>query len=78
MKRLDLRIGTRMAASFGVVIALAVAASTIGSVKLAEMTSMSRQVAEVDAAKERPALTWRQGIETNAVRTQAILTSQDA
>ena len=77
MKALDLRLGARMAASFGIVIALAVAACAVGSVKLAELASMSRQVAELDATKERLALTWRRGTEANLIRTQAILTSAD-
>lgn len=71
-----LRIGMRMGLGFGAVLLVAIALAAVGMFKLNAMVELNKASAAA-ATADGLAKQWSQNIETNAIRTQAILTSPD-
>ncbi|WCM93604.1 methyl-accepting chemotaxis protein [Acidovorax sp. NCPPB 2350] len=66
-----IKVGTRLALSFGIVLAITAAIAAIGVWRLQALENTTRQLTLEDNEKLRMAWQWRQTIELNWVRTRA-------
>ena len=78
MKLSDTKIGTRLAASTGVLLVLMLLLTAVGSWLLRDFNKTTDIILHDAFPKERLITEWRQSIEVNAVRTTLLLTNDDA
>ncbi|MDA8522844.1 methyl-accepting chemotaxis protein [Acidovorax sp. NCPPB 4044] len=72
-----LKVGTRLALSFGVVLAITAAIAAIGVWRLQALEDTTQQLTMEDNEKLRMAWQWRQSVELNWVRTRAAVLDSD-
>jgi methyl-accepting chemotaxis protein len=78
MKIHDLKVGTRLALGFGVVLALLLAISTTGHWRLQTMGDLISRMRDEGMVKERLASEWHSLTHVNGARTLGVISSADA
>ncbi|QYY25980.1 methyl-accepting chemotaxis protein [Diaphorobacter sp. MNS-0] len=73
----NLKVGTRLALSFGLVLLITVVIAAVGIWRLQELASVTHQLTSTDNERLRAASTWRQAIDLNWVRTRAAILDAD-
>jgi methyl-accepting chemotaxis protein len=77
MKLNDIKVGSRLAVAFGLVLLITAVMAGIGVWRLQELTQTTRQLATTDNEKLQLAVRWRQTIDVNWVRTRAAILDSD-
>ena len=77
MKLNDIKVGSRLALAFGLVLLITALMAGIGVWRLQELVHTTRQLATADNEKLRLAVQWRQTIDVNWVRTRAAILDSD-
>ncbi|MBS0391428.1 MAG: MCP four helix bundle domain-containing protein [Proteobacteria bacterium] len=72
----SIKVGTRLALSFGLVLLITVVIAGTGLWALQDLSSTTRQLTSTDNERLRAAVQWRQGIDQNWIRTRAALLDQ--
>ena len=73
MRLNDIKVGTRLALSFGLVLLITVVIAGVGVWRLQDLAAVTQQLASTDNERLRAAVQWRQGIDQNWIRTRAAL-----
>lgn len=74
---LNIKIGKRLAFSFGLVLAITAVISAIGVWRLQELEKVTQQLTQIDNERVKATSDWRQTVELNWVRTRAAVTTTD-
>ncbi|MGX5650720.1 MCP four helix bundle domain-containing protein [Hydrogenophaga sp. YM1] len=77
MKLNDLKVGSRLAFAFGLVLLITALMSGIGVWRLQELADTTQRLATTDNEKLQLAVRWRQTIDLNWVRTRAAVLDSD-
>jgi methyl-accepting chemotaxis protein len=77
MKLNDIKVGSRLALAFGLVLLITAVITGIGVWRLQELAQTTRQLATIDNEKLQLAVQWRQTIDLNWVRTRAAILDSD-
>jgi methyl-accepting chemotaxis protein len=77
MKLNDIKVGSRLALSFGLVLLITALMAGIGVWRLQELSNTTHQLATEDNEKLQLAVRWRQTIDLNWVRTRAAILDSD-
>jgi len=77
MKLNDIKVGSRLALSFGLVLLITALMAGIGVWRLQELSNTTHQLATEDNEKLQLAVQWRQTIDVNWVRTRAAILDSD-
>jgi methyl-accepting chemotaxis protein len=77
MKLNDIKVGSRLAIAFGLVLLITALMAGIGVWRLQELSNTTRQLATEDNKKLQLAVKWRQTIDVNWVRTRAAILDSD-
>ncbi|RJP72309.1 MAG: HAMP domain-containing protein [Comamonadaceae bacterium] len=77
MKLNDIKVGSRLALAFGLVLLITAVITGIGVWRLQELAHTTRQLATIDNEKLQLAVQWRQTIDLNWVRTRAAILDSD-
>jgi methyl-accepting chemotaxis protein len=77
MKLNDIKVGSRLALAFGLVLLITALMAGIGVWRLQELVHTTRQLATEDNEKLQLAVQWRQTIDVNWVRTRAAILDSD-
>jgi len=77
MKLNNIKVGSRLAISFGLVLLITALMAGIGVWRLQALAQTARQLATVDNEKLQLAVQWRQTIDLNWVRTRAAILDSD-
>ncbi len=77
MKLNNIKVGSRLALAFGLVLLITALMASIGVWRLQELTDTTRQLATLDNEKLQLAVRWRQTIDVNWVRTRAAILDSD-
>ncbi len=77
MKLNDIKVGSRLAIAFGLVLLITAVMAGIGVWRLQELVQTTRQLATIDNEKLQLAVRWRQTIDINWVRTRAAILDSD-
>ncbi|MDP1685022.1 methyl-accepting chemotaxis protein [Hydrogenophaga sp.] len=77
MKLNDIKVGSRLALAFGMVLLITALMAGIGIWRLQELSDTTHQLATVDNEKLQLAARWRQTIDVNWVRTRAAILDSD-
>ena len=73
----NLRIGTRLALAFGVILLILAISVGVGVWRLQELAKTTQSLGTVDSEKLKLAVQWRQTVEVNWVRTRAAILDSD-
>ncbi|MFL6694435.1 MAG: hypothetical protein ACJ8GO_15925, partial [Ramlibacter sp.] len=73
----DLKIGSRLAIAFAILIALGLSGSIVGSWRLNALQTLAEHMALVDAELMDQTADWERAIETQAIRTEVIFFAKD-
>ena len=73
MKLNDIKVGSRLAFAFGLVLLITALMSGIGVWRLQELADTTQRLATTDNEKLQLAVRWRQTIDINWVRTRAAI-----
>jgi len=73
MRLNDIKVGSRLALSFGLVLLITVVIAGVGVWRLQDLAAVTQQLTSTDNARLRAAVQWRQGIDQNWIRTRAAL-----
>ncbi|GAA3986289.1 methyl-accepting chemotaxis protein [Comamonas faecalis] len=73
----DIKVSTRLALSFGLVLLITAVIAGIGIWRLQTLAAETQQLTSTDNERLRAAVQWRQGIDQNWIRTRAALLDQD-
>jgi methyl-accepting chemotaxis protein len=73
----NIKVGTRLALAFGLILLIMAGISAIGVWRLQGLAETTRRLATVDADQLKMAVQWRQSIDTNWVRTRAAVLDAD-
>ena len=71
------RIGTRLAIAFGVILMVLVISVAVGVWRISDLAATTRTLATVEKEKLQLAVQWRQTIDLNWVRTKAAMLDSD-
>ncbi len=77
MKLNDIKVGSRLAISFGLVLLITALMAGIGVWRLQELSDTTRKLGTEDNEKLQLAVRWRQTIDLNWVRTRAAILDSD-
>ena len=77
MKLNDIKVGSRLAISFGLVLLITALMAGIGVWRLQELSDTTHQLGTEDNEKLQLAVRWRQTIDLNWVRTRAAILDSD-
>ena len=77
MKLNNIKVGSRLALAFGLVLIITALMAGIGVWRLQELVTTTRQLATVDSEKLQMAVQWRQTVDLNWVRTRASILDSD-
>ncbi|MDP2016520.1 methyl-accepting chemotaxis protein [Hydrogenophaga sp.] len=77
MKLNNIKVGSRLALAFGLVLLITALMAGIGVWRLQELAHTTRQLATVDNEKLQMAVQWRQTVDLNWVRTRASILDSD-
>ncbi|MBS0465637.1 MAG: MCP four helix bundle domain-containing protein [Proteobacteria bacterium] len=69
----DIKVGTRLALSFGLVLLITVVIAGVGVWRLQDLAAVTQQLTSTDNERLRASVQWRQGIDQNWIRTRAAL-----
>ncbi|HQQ71342.1 MAG TPA: methyl-accepting chemotaxis protein, partial [Alicycliphilus sp.] len=78
MRLNDIKVGTRLALSFGLVLLITVVIAGMGVWRLQDLAASSARMTSTDNERLRATVQWRQGIDQNWIRTRAALYDQDS
>ena len=73
MRLNDIKVGSRLALSFGLVLLITVVIAGVGVWRLQDLAAVTQQLTSTDNERLRAAVQWRQGIDQNWIRTRAAL-----
>ncbi|WP_367066498.1 methyl-accepting chemotaxis protein [Oryzisolibacter sp. LB2S] len=73
MRLNDIKVGTRLALSFGLVLLITATIAGIGVWRLQTLANETQRLTSTDNERLRAAVQWRQGIDQNWIRTRAAL-----
>jgi methyl-accepting chemotaxis protein len=73
MRLNDIKVGMRLALSFGLVLLITVLIAGVGVWRLQDLATASEQLTSADNERLRASMQWRQGIDQNWIRTRAAL-----
>lgn len=74
---LNIKIGSRLAFSFGIVLVITAIISAIGVWRLQELENVTQQLTQIDNERVKATSDWRQTVEMNWVRTRAAVMTTD-
>jgi methyl-accepting chemotaxis protein len=77
MKLNDIKVGSRLALAFGLVLLITAVITGIGVWRLQELAQTTRQLATIDNEKLQLAVQWRQTTDLHWVRTRAAILDSD-
>ncbi|CDS50363.1 Methyl-accepting chemotaxis protein I (serine chemoreceptor protein) [Polaromonas sp. CG9_12] len=73
----NIKVGSRLALAFGLILLITAVIAGIGVWRLQELASTTRQLGVEDSEKLKMAVRWRQTIDLNWIRTQASVLDAD-
>ncbi|MDR6213143.1 methyl-accepting chemotaxis protein [Paracidovorax wautersii] len=73
----QLRVGSRLALSFGLVLLITVIVAGIGVWRLQELAASAEELTTTDNERAKAAMEWRQSIDLNWIRTRAAALDSD-
>jgi methyl-accepting chemotaxis protein len=73
----NIKVGTRLALAFGLILLIMASISAIGVWRLQGLAETTRRIGTVDNDKLKMAMQWRQSIDANWVRTRASVLDAD-
>ena len=74
----NIKVGSRLALSFGLVLLLTVVIAGVGVWRLQDLATVTHRLTSTDNERLRAAVQWRQGIDQNWIRTRAALLNADS
>ncbi|MBS0506709.1 MAG: MCP four helix bundle domain-containing protein, partial [Proteobacteria bacterium] len=77
MRLNDIKVGPRLALSFGLVLLITMVIAAVGVWRLQDLAAASERLTSTDNERLRAAVQWRQGIDQNWIRTRAALYDLD-
>ena len=78
MRLNDIKVGPRLALSFGLVLLITAVIAAVGVWRLQDLAAATQRLTSTDNERLRAAVQWRQGIDQNWIRTRAALLNADS
>ena len=78
MRLNDIKVGPRLALSFGLVLLITAVIAAVGVWRLQDLAAATQRLTSTDNERLRAAVQWRHAVDLNWMRTQAALLDSDA